>query len=156
MKSIPFCLRWIGIFAAVVVLLAIGAPYGAAQQLPVVRLTAGMHVIRAEVAANFDSRGRGLMFRESLEPNLGMVFVFDAMETHCMWMRNTLIPLSVAFIAADGIIVNIEDMKPKDDSTHCAKRPVPFALEMDRGWFAARGIKPGQRIGGLEKASKPQ
>ena len=127
-----------------------------AQSLPVMRLTAGMHVIRAETAADMETRSRGLMFRESLEPNQGMLFVFDETAQHCMWMKNTLIPLSVAFIAADGSVVNIADMKPKDETTHCAQRPVPFALEMDRGWFASRGIRPGQKITGLEKAPLPR
>jgi hypothetical protein len=127
-----------------------------AQQLPAMRLTAGMHLIRAEVANNPETRGRGLMFRESLEPNHGMLFVFEQASAHCMWMRNTLIPLSVAFVGADGTIVNIADMKPKDETTHCAQQPVPYALEMDRGWFASRGIKPGQKIGGLDKAPPPK
>ena len=81
-----------------------------------------------------------------------MLFVFDEISPHCMWMKNTLIPLSVAFIAADGMIVNIADMKPHDETSHCALRPVPYALEMDRGWFAARGLKAGVRITGLDKA----
>jgi uncharacterized membrane protein (UPF0127 family) len=123
-----------------------------AQSLPVVRLSAGMHVIRAEVAATVEARSRGLMFRESLEPNQGMVFVFDEPAAHCMWMRNTLVPLSVAFIGANGEITNIADMKPKDDTTHCARQPVTHALEMERGWFAARGLKPGSRISGLDQA----
>jgi uncharacterized membrane protein (UPF0127 family) len=134
----------------------IASAIAVAQPLPILRLTAGMHLIRAEVASTFDTRGRGLMFRESLEPNQGMLFVFEDASTHCMWMRNTLIPLSVAFIAGDGTIVNIEDMKPKDDTTHCARRPVPFALEMERGWFASRGIKPGQKIAGIGSAPAPR
>jgi uncharacterized protein len=138
-------------------LCALVAPTALAQQqMPGIRLSAGVHLIRAEVANNFETRGRGLMFRQSLEPNQGMLFVFEEAATHCMWMRNTFIPLSVAFIGADGTIVNIADMKPKDDSTHCAQRPVPYALEMERGWFASRGIKPGQKIGGLEKAPPPR
>ena len=121
-------------------------------QVPTISLGAGIHLIRAEVAANNDTRMRGLMFRKVLEPNQGMLFVFDETNTHCMWMKNTLIPLSVAFIAADGVIANIADMKPHDETSHCAVRPVPYALEMDRGWFASRGLKAGARITGLEKA----
>ena len=120
------------------------------------RLTAGMHIIRAETAADTESRMTGLMFRESLEPNQGMLFVFEEAAQHCMWMKNTLIPLSVAFIAADGTVVNIADMKPKDETTHCAQRPVPFALEMTRGWFASHGIRAGQKIAGLDKAPPPR
>jgi uncharacterized membrane protein (UPF0127 family) len=142
--------------AALVSALLLPAAGGAQQQLPSMRLTAGVHLIRAEVANDFETRGRGLMFRQSLEPNQGMLFVFESASAHCMWMKNTLIPLSVAFISADGTIVNIADMKPKDESTHCAQRAVPYALEMERGWFAARGIKAGLKIGGLDKAPAPK
>ena len=121
----------------------------AAQQPPVVQLTAGMHLIRAEVAADFATRMRGLMHRESMPQNAGMLFVFDEATQHCMWMRNTLIPLSVAFIDEHGAIINIEDMAPKTENSHCARRPARYALEMNRGWFAAKGIKPGSRIGGI-------
>jgi uncharacterized protein len=121
-----------------------------------VTLSAGMHLIRAEVAADFDTRARGLMHRQKLAPNQGMLFVFDETGRHCMWMKNTLIPLSVAFIEADGTIANIADMKPHDESSHCSVKPVPYALEMDRGWFAARGLKAGSRIGGLDKTPPPR
>jgi len=122
-----------------------------AQTLPVVQLSAGMHLIRAEVAADMASRSRGLMFRKSLAQNAGMVFVFDEASQHCMWMKNTLIPLSVAFLDDNGTIINIENMAPQTEDTHCAARPARYALEMDRGWFAARGIKPGTKLGGMEK-----
>lgn len=117
--------------------------------LPTVKLSAGIHLITAELADNDPSRMRGLMFRERLAPNQGMVFVFDGKGPQCMWMRNTLIPLSVAFIDDDGSIVNIEDMQPKTEDSHCARRPVRYALEMELGWFAKRGIKAGSRIAGL-------
>jgi uncharacterized protein len=121
------------------------------QAQPVVQLSAGMHLIRAEVAADMATRSRGLMFRKSLAPNAGMVFVFDDASLHCMWMKNTYIPLSVAFLDEQGTIINIEDMAPQTEDTHCAKKPARYALEMDRGWFASRGIKPGTRLGGMEK-----
>jgi len=121
------------------------------QAQPVVQLSAGMHLIRAEVAADMATRSRGLMFRKSLAPNAGMVFVFDEASQHCMWMKNTLIPLSVAFVDEAGLIINIEDMAPQTEDTHCAKRPARYALEMDRGWFASRGIKPGTKLGGIDK-----
>jgi len=117
--------------------------------LPTTKLTAGIHLITAEVAADDPARARGLMFRQRLAPNHGMLFVFDSKSVHCMWMRNTLIPLSVAFIEDDGSIVNIEDMKPHDESSHCATKPVRFALEMDKGWFAQRGLKAGAKINGM-------
>jgi uncharacterized membrane protein (UPF0127 family) len=120
-----------------------------AQQLPAVQLSAGMHLIRAEVAADYGTRMTGLMHRASMPSNAGMLFIFDEMTTHCMWMKNTLIPLSVAFIDEQGAIINVEDMAPQTEDSHCAKRPARYALEMNRGWFAARGIKPGSRIGGI-------
>ena len=120
-----------------------------AQDMPVVQLNAGMHLIRAEVAAEFGTRMRGLMYRASMPQNAGMLFIFDESTQHCMWMKNTLIPLSVAFIDEKGAITNIEDMKPQTEDSHCANRAARYALEMNRGWFAAHGIKPGSRIGGI-------
>jgi uncharacterized membrane protein (UPF0127 family) len=122
----------------------------AMAQMPVLRLTAGMHVVRAEVAADFPSRAQGLMHRESLAPNSGMLFVFDEAAKHCMWMKNTLIPLSVAFLDEHGTILNIADMQPQTEEPHCASAPAVFALEMQRGWFSGRGIAPGTKIHGLE------
>ena len=132
-------------------LLLLAAVPAIAQAQPVIQLTAGMHLIRAEVAADMATRSRGLMFRKSLAPNAGMVFVFDDASLHCMWMKNTYIPLSVAFLDEGGTIINIEDMAPQTEDTHCARRPARYALEMDRGWFASRGIKPGAKLGGMEK-----
>ena len=120
-----------------------------AQEMPLAQLNAGMHLIRAEVAADFGTRMRGLMYRASMPQNAGMLFVFDETTEHCMWMKNTLIPLSVAFIDEAGKITNIADMEPQTENSHCAGRPARYALEMNRGWFAARGIKPGSRIGGI-------
>ena len=132
---------------------ALAAAPAAAQQppLPAVQLSAGMHLIHAELAADPGSRMQGLMYRKALGPNAGMLFIFDEAATHCMWMKNTLIPLSVAFIDERGTIVNIADMQPQTEQSHCASKAVPFALEMTRGWFAERGIKPGAKLGGLEK-----
>lgn len=121
-----------------------------AQPLPVAQLRAGMHLIRAEVAADYESRGRGLMFRKSLAPNSGMLFVFDAPGLQCMWMKNTELPLSVAFLDAQGTIINIADMQPHTEDSHCAKRPALYALEMEQGWFARRGIKAGMKLDGLK------
>jgi uncharacterized membrane protein (UPF0127 family) len=140
---------------AAAVVLALAALPAAAQRpqagLPVVQLTAGMHVVRAEVAADFGSRMQGLMHRKSLAPNAGMLFVFDEASIHCMWMKNTLIPLSVAFVDAAGAITNIADMEPHSEQSHCASRPAVYALEMERGWFAQRGIRAGMKLGGLDK-----
>jgi len=114
--------------------------------LPVVRLQAGMHVIRAEVADTDRTRAIGLMGRESLGPNEGMLFVFDREAVHCFWMRNTPLPLSIAFLDDDGRIVDIAQMAPRSDDSHCPSRAVRFALEMEQGWFARHGIAPGARL----------
>jgi len=126
-------------------------PLGAQPQegLPVLQLNAGMHLIRAELAADYSSRMRGLMFRASMPVNTGMLFIFEEAAPQCMWMKNTLIPLSVAFMDDGGAIINIEDMQPQTEDSHCARKPARYALEMNKGWFAARGIKPGSRIGGI-------
>lgn len=135
--------------ALLLLLAALVAAPAAAQPNPVAELTAGMYRIRAEVVAEPETRARGLMHRKSLPGNAGMLFVFDAHGIQCMWMKNTLVPLSVAFIDDRGAIVNIEDMEPHSEASHCAARPVKYALEMNRGWFAARGIGPGSRLGGI-------
>jgi uncharacterized membrane protein (UPF0127 family) len=136
-------------FAVFALCLALAAP--ARAQLPVVQLSAGMHLIKAEVAADFGSRMQGLMHRKSLAANSGMLFIFDEDAVHCMWMKNTLIPLSVAFMDERGTILNIADMTPHSEESHCASGPARLALEMTRGWFAQRGIKAGMRLGGLEQ-----
>lgn len=140
-----------------IVLLALAVAPALAQQppLPAVELGAGMYLIRAEVADSFSTRMQGLMRRTSLPPNGGMLFVFDEAGTHCMWMKNTLIPLSVAFIDAGGTIVNIADMQPHSEESHCASSPARYALEMVQGWFAQRGIRAGAQLRGLEKTRAP-
>jgi uncharacterized membrane protein (UPF0127 family) len=121
------------------------------QKLPVTSLTAGIHVIKAEVAATEANRQQGLMFREKMGQNEGMVFLFEQPAPICMWMKNTLIPLSVAFIDADGKIINIEDMQPHSTDSHCAKKPARYALEMNQGWFKQKNIKPGTAIENLPR-----
>lgn len=119
--------------------------------LPTATLTAGIHVITAELADTSETRRTGLMFRTSLPRNGGMLFVFDETKKQCFWMRNTPLPLSIAFIADDGNIVNIADMTPYSEDIHCSAHPVRYALEMDQGWFETRKIEAGQRINGLPK-----
>lgn len=128
----------------------------AQNAMPVMELTAGFHRIEAEVAATDQNRQVGLMNRKSMPQQRGMLFVFTQNNTHCMWMRNTLLPLSVAFLNEQGVIINIEDMQPQTENNHCAKVPARYALEMNLGWFAQRGIKPGSTIGGIDKAPPPQ
>jgi len=129
--------------------LATSVAHAQNQQFGNTQLSAGMHLIKAEVAASQMQREQGLMFREKMAPNSGMVFVFDAPSTQCMWMKNTLLPLSVAFIDAEGRIVNVEDMQPQTLDSHCSKKPVLYALEMNLGWFKQKNIKPGMPIGNL-------
>ena len=136
--------------------IALAVALEAHADLPVVELTAGMHLIKAEFADTFQARMRGLMFREKLAPNAGMLFRFDEADTQCMWMKNTLIPLSVAFTDDAGTIVTILEMKPHDETSRCSTKPARFALEMEGGWFAERGIKPGMKLRGLEKVAPPR
>jgi uncharacterized protein len=114
-----------------------------------IELRIGEHRLTAEVANTEAARRHGLMFRESLPENHGMLFVWDTPARYAMWMLNTPLPLSVAFIDAHGHIVNIEDMQPDTTRTHQAAAPVIYALEMEQGWFAARGVRAGDRISGL-------
>jgi hypothetical protein len=140
--------------AAVLLGLLVGAWVGpaaaqdVAQSLPSIRIGAGMYNIRAEVAARPDQRQIGLMNRKQMATNDGMLFVFERAEMHCFWMRNTLIPLSIAFLDEDGSIVNIADMKPMDETSHCPAKAVRFALEMNVGWFDRRGLKAGSKLQG--------
>jgi uncharacterized membrane protein (UPF0127 family) len=119
-----------------------------AQKLPSIRLNAGIHNIQAEFARTPEERTVGLMFRTAMGTNDGMLFAFEQPAQQCFWMKNTLLPLSVAFVADDGSIVNIEDMKPQTLDSHCSAKPVRFVLEMNQGWFAKRGNKPGARLHG--------
>jgi uncharacterized membrane protein (UPF0127 family) len=135
----------------IIFLLNVSAASGqSASTLPIKKLSAGMHVIQAEIAATPESRTTGLMFRKALAPNHGMLFVFDQANVQCFWMRNTFIPLSIAFLQDDGTIVNIADMTPQSDQSHCSSKPVRLALEMDQGWFASRGMTAGKKILGLQ------
>lgn len=127
-----------------------------AADLPRIELTAGFYRIEAEVAADDPARIQGLMQRRSLPPNQGMLFVFRQADQHCMWMRNTYLPLSVAFLDEDGRILNIAEMQPQTDDSHCAAKAARYALEMNQGWFAAKGIKSGTRILGVEKSPRPR
>ena len=128
----------------------------ALAQMPRMELSAGFYRIEAEVAADQANRMQGLMQRRSMAANQGMLFVFPQADRHCMWMRNTLLPLSVAFLDEQGRILNIEDMKPQTDTSHCAAGPARFALEMNLGWFSGKGLKAGQRINGVDKSPRPQ
>lgn len=116
--------------------------------LPRVRLSAGMHQIDAQVAQTPGQRAMGLMWRKQMPQHEGMLFAFDQPSVQCFWMKNTLLPLSAAFVQDDGNVVNIADMQAESLQSHCSEKPVRYVLEMHQGWFAKRGIKPGMKLTG--------
>lgn len=151
----PKAKRLVGSFTCAL-LLVIGTVYSLSSiaqgvpqtQLPRTTLNAGMHLMQVQLAQNFEQRQIGLMWRKEMPQNEGMLFVFEQAASQCFWMRNTLIPLSAAFVADDGSIVNIADMKPMSDESHCSAKPVRFVLEMNQGWFAKRNIQAGYKLTG--------
>lgn len=149
-RSMGVC-RFIGAVAVVTTMLLPG--WAAAQEAPQlslqrVKLNAGMHVIDAQVALKPQEREIGLMLRKEMPQHEGMLFVFEQAAEQCFWMKNTLLPLTAAFVANDGTIVNLQDMKPETTESHCSAKPVRFVLEMNKGWFAKKGIKPGSKLSG--------
>lgn len=133
---------------------ALAAP--ARAELPQITLSVNGHPLTAEVANTDPSRTEGLMHRRILPENRGMLFVFTDVSRHAMWMMNTHVPLSVAFLDERGVIINIEDMKPHTQDAHAAAKPAKYALEMNRGWFQKRGIRPGAKVEGIERAPPPR
>lgn len=119
-----------------------------------IKISAGMHQIDTQLATNPQERQIGLMNRPSMPTHEGMLFVFEEPAQQCFWMKNTLLPLTAAFVAEDGTIVNLEDMKPQTTESHCSQKPVRYVLEMNQGWFAKRGIKAGFKLSGAP--FKPQ
>lgn len=132
--------------------LALAASVAFAQEpqtnLPRVKLSAGMHQIDAQVASTHDQRMTGLMHRKEMPQHEGMLFVFEQPSQQCFWMKNTLLPLSIAFVADDGTIVNVDEMKPQTLDSHCSAKPVRYVLEMNTGWFSKKGIKAGDKLAG--------
>lgn len=154
LETLLACLRIAPMLAAIGLMLPAAPAMAQANEpnppLAHIFLQAGIHRIKAEVADTQAERSRGLMLRNSLQPNSGMLFVFEQPALHCFWMKNTLIPLSIAFLDDDGTIVTLTDMKPHDESSNCPARPIRYALEMDQGWFKAKGLKAGDRLTGLK------
>jgi uncharacterized membrane protein (UPF0127 family) len=135
------------------VLVALSAATANAQDtpqttLPRIKLQAGMHQLDVQVAQTPEQRSIGLMFRAEMPTHEGMLFVFEQPTVQCFWMKNTLLPLTAAFVADDGTIVNLADMKPQTTDSHCSTKPVRFVLEMNQGWFAKKGLKAGSRLAG--------
>jgi uncharacterized membrane protein (UPF0127 family) len=143
--TLPFAVLWAFLFA---LLAGAGARAQEPQRLPTVTLRAGMHNIVAMVARTPEQRAVGLMHRREMATHEGMLFVFEQPSVQCFWMKNTLLPLSIAFIADDGSIVNLADMQPQSLDSHCSVKPVRYALEMNQGWFARRAVGPGFRLAG--------
>jgi uncharacterized protein len=140
-------------FAFLFCIFGISMNFVRAEDLPQLNLqrttlTAGIHQIDVQLAQTQDQLSTGLMHRNSMPQNEGMLFVFQHASQQCFWMRNTRIPLTAAFISDDGTIVNLADMKPQTTESHCSTKPVRFVLEMNKGWFAKKGIKPGNKLGG--------
>ena len=126
----------------------VAAQTSAQPRLETITLSAGMQNIRAEVARTPQQMMTGMMFRREMGSHEGMLFVYDSLGVRCFWMKNTLLPLSIAFIADDGSIVNIAEMQPQSEASHCSTQPVRFALEMNQGWFAKRNIQAGFKLRG--------
>ncbi len=133
---------------------ALAAAPATAAELPTIELAINGHRLVAEIAATLPTRTTGLMNRFSLQPDHGMLFVFNEPQPLAFWMKNTYVPLSIAFIASDGRIINIDDMAPRTENTHPSLGLALYALEMKKGWFADRGIGPGDPVKGLNKAPK--
>jgi uncharacterized membrane protein (UPF0127 family) len=148
--------RWGLLLAAVLVLAACGngtPPAVPGAQLPVAWLSVGDHRITAEIAQRPADRARGLMFRESLPPDHGMLFLFPEETIQSFWMRNTTIPLSIAYADARGRIVRIADLEPLDERPVTSIGPARYALEMNRGWFSAHAVVAGDQITGIPEAA---
>lgn len=150
-RHLPVIMKSLFLCITLAVISALTPLTHAQQVFPVTTLTIGMHLIKAEVAVSDEQRAQGLMFREKMAPGEGMVFRFPESRHLCMWMKNTLLPLSVAFIDEKGRIINIEDMQPQTLTAHCAKKPARYALEMNQGWFRQKNIRPGIQVSGLPK-----
>jgi len=134
--------------AAALAALPAAAQDGPQLNLQRVELTAGMHRIDAQVALAPQERQTGLMHRKEMPQHEGMLFVFEQPATQCFWMKNTLLPLTAAFVEDDGTIANLADMKPQTLDSHCSAKPVRYVLEMNQGWFAKRGIQAGAKLSG--------
>ena len=135
------------------IILCLSTPLGAQNNpqldLQRVKIQAGFFQIDAQVAYSPEQRSVGLMFRKEMPQHEGMIFVFEQAAQQCFWMKNTLLPLSAAFIADDGSIVNIVDMKPQTLDSHCSAKPVRFVLEMHQGWFSKKSIQSGFKLGSV-------
>ena len=143
-----FAFVLVGVLAALALHSSVQAQDAPQTQLPRTTLNAGMHLIQVQLATTQEQRAIGLMYRREMPANEGMLFVFEQPAGQCFWMKNTLLPLTAAFVADDGTIVNLADMQPQTTNGHCSAKPVRFVLEMHQGWFAKRGIQAGFKLSG--------
>ena len=144
----PAALALVGTLVFFCTSATVSAQEVAQTNLERVKLSSGMYQIEAQVAASAAERQTGLMFRKEMPQHEGMIFVFEQATQQCFWMKNTMLALTAAFIADDGTIVNLADMKPQTVEPHCSEKPVRYVLEMNRGWFAKKGIKAGSKLQG--------
>lgn len=145
LKCLP--LRWLLTLTLLSLVPSVAATQG--RLLPTTTLTVGGVTAYVEIAATWATRQHGLMYRESLPPDHGMLFVFEYEHVQCFWMKNTPLPLTIAFIDAHGVIINLRDLQPYSETPQCPERPMRYALEMPQGWFRDYGIKAGQTVEGL-------
>ncbi len=153
-KVVLNCRRAISSLACMAALMSMlvsidaSAQHGPQLNLQRVKLFAGMNIIDAQLALTPEQRQIGLMLRKDMPQHEGMLFVFEQPSQQCFWMKNTLLPLTAAFMSDDGTIINLADMKPQTTDSHCSAQPVRYVLEMNRGWFAKKGVKAGAKLGG--------
>jgi uncharacterized membrane protein (UPF0127 family) len=154
LNSTHHTMRARSLLLRIILAAASAASFGAMAQdepqmdLPRTTLSAGMYQIDTQVAATSEQRQIGLMFRKEMPQHEGMLFIFDQPAPQCFWMKNTLLPLTAAFVDDKGVITNLADMKPQTTDSHCSTKPVRFVLEMNQGWFAKKGIKAGAKLTG--------
>ena len=147
----------VGLLSTNVAANAAGTPAGKPQTgLASIVLKVGGQSVRADIASTESTRQTGLMYRQKMGKHEGMLFVFPDIGYHAMWMRNTLIPLSVAYLNERGVILSIHEMQALSETAHQSAGPARFALEMNAGWFSANKVNVGETIQGLDKAPKPQ
>ena len=120
----------------------------AQTSLPRTTLSAGFHQLEVQIASTPGQQATGLMHRAEMPQHEGMLFIFPEAKQQCFWMKNTLIPLTAAFVADDGTVVNLQDMQPHSTQSHCSAKPVRFVLEVNQGWFKKKGLKAGLRLTG--------
>ena len=144
-------------FFTLIILLLLAVESSATQTVPpAIPLKILNHRLSAEIAHTPTARSKGLMHRTQLDKNSGMLFIFPKTNIYSMWMLNTFIPLSVAFLDEKGVILNIADMSPHSLASLSSAQPAKYALEMNLGWFTEKNITTGAQVEGLEQAPQAE